>query len=148
TSVCWPPETPVNLRTENAYFITIYRDEKRLRLFRRLKLAKVYTIAVGRIGLETPAGFYRVRNKAINPAWYVPKKSWAGSLAGKIIPGGAPDNPIKARWLGIYDGAGIHGTDDIASLGTAASHGCIRMSIPDVKELYRIVPVGTRIYIV
>ena len=148
TQIVRPPITKQRLIARNAFFITINRDEKRLRLFRRLKLAKTYTIAVGRIGLETPAGFYRVRNKAVDPAWYVPRKAWAGSLAGRIIPGGSPDNPIKARWLGIYDGAGIHGTDDIASLGTAASHGCIRMSIPDVKELYRIVPVGTRIYIV
>ncbi len=148
TEIVRPPVTNHRLIVRNAFFITINRDEKRLRLFRRLKLAKTYRIAVGRIGLETPAGFYHVRNKAVDPAWYVPKKSWAGSLAGKIIPGDSPDNPIKARWLGIYDGAGIHGTDDIASLGTAASHGCIRMSIPDVKQLYSVVPVGTRIYIV
>ena len=148
TEIIRPRITVSRLVARNAYFITIDRNQKRLRLFRRLHLAKAYTISVGRIGLETPAGFYRVRTKAANPAWYVPKAAWAGSLAGKIIPGGSPDNPIKARWLGIYDGAGIHGTDDIASLGTAASHGCIRMSIPDVIDLYRIVPVGTRIYIV
>lgn len=148
TEVVLPRVTERRLIARNAYFITIDRDQRRLRLFRRLRLAKAYTISVGRIGLETPAGFYHVRTKAANPAWYVPRASWAGSLAGKIIPGGSPDNPIKARWLGIYDGAGIHGTDDIASLGTAASHGCIRMSIPDVIDLYRVVPVGTRIYIV
>ena len=148
TEIVRPRITRSGLAARNAYFITIDRDQKRLRLFHRLRLAKIYTISVGRIGLETPAGFYHVRTKAANPAWYVPKTSWAGSLAGKIIPGGAPDNPIKARWLGFYDGAGIHGTDDIASLGTAASHGCIRMSIPDVIDLYNVVPVGTRIYIV
>ena len=58
-----------------------------------------------------------------------------------------PENPAEERWLGIYDGAGIHGTDDVASLGTAASHGCVRMSIPDVIKLYDQVPVGTPIYI-
>ena len=58
------------------------------------------------------------------------------------IPGGVPDNPLKARWLGIFDGAGIHGTDETYSLGHAASHGCIRMAIPDVIELYDQVPVG------
>jgi lipoprotein-anchoring transpeptidase ErfK/SrfK len=79
--------------------------------------------------------------------WSVPNSPWAGALAGKVIPGGAPDNPIKARWLGIYDGAGIHGTDQTSSLGTAASHGCIRMSIPEVKELYAQVPVRTPVYI-
>jgi hypothetical protein len=148
TQIVQPRMTANRVTARNRFFITINRDEKRLRLFPRLKLARIYTIAVGRIGLETPAGFYRVQTKAVNPAWYVPKESWAGSLAGKIIPGGSPDNPIKARWLGFHDGAGIHGTDDIASLGTAASHGCIRMSIPDVIQLYDIVPVGTRLYIV
>jgi hypothetical protein len=148
TEIVLPLVTERRLVARNAFYITIDRNQKRLRLFRRLRLAKAYTISVGRIGLETPAGFYHIRTKAANPAWYVPRTSWAGSLAGKIIPGGAPDNPIKARWLGFYDGSGIHGTDDIASLGTAASHGCIRMSIPDVIELYKIVPVGTRIYIV
>ena len=49
--------------------------------------------------------------------------------------------------MGIYDGAGIHGTDQTASIGTAASHGCVRMLIPDVIELYDQVPVGAPIYI-
>ena len=49
--------------------------------------------------------------------------------------------------MGIYNGAGIHGTTDIASLGSAASHGCVRMSIPDVIDLYDRVDVGTPIYI-
>ena len=71
----------------------------------------------------------------------------AGSLAGQVIPGGAPNNPLKARWMGIFDGAGIHGTDQVGSLGTAASHGCIRMAIPDVIELYDRVPVETPVYI-
>ena len=54
-----------------------------------------------------------------------------------------PDNPIKARWLGFHDSAGIHGTADEASIGGAASHGCIRMLIPDVIDLYRRVPLRT-----
>ena len=62
-------------------------------------------------------------------------------------PGGAPENPLKARWLGIFDGAGIHGTDAVGSIGSAASHGCIRMLIPDVIELYDQVPVGAPVYI-
>ena len=64
-----------------------------------------------------------------------------------MVPGGVPENPLKERWMGIFAGAGIHGTDDVGSLGTAASHGCMRMSVPDVIELYDQVPVGTPIYI-
>ena len=69
------------------------------------------------------------------------------SLAGTVVPGGTPQNPLKARWMGIYAGAGIHGTDATGSIGTAASHGCIRMLIPDVIELYDQVPVGAPVYI-
>jgi lipoprotein-anchoring transpeptidase ErfK/SrfK len=83
----------------------------------------------------------------VDPAWSVPQAEWAGALAGTVVPGGTPQNPLKERWLGIYDGAGIHGTDQTYSLGTAASHGCIRMAIPDVIELYDQVPVGAPIYI-
>jgi lipoprotein-anchoring transpeptidase ErfK/SrfK len=127
--------------------VTINRGGFQLRVYKQLKLAQTYRIAVGQVGLETPAGLYHVQNKAINPAWHVPKSPWAGKLAGKVIPGGTAENPLKARWLGIFDGAGIHGTDAIGSLGTAASHGCIRMAIPDVIKVYDEVPVGAPVYI-
>lgn len=131
----------------NAYpvYLTVDRSSFTLRLFEDLKLAKEYTIAVGAVGWDTPAGLYNIQNKAVDPPWTVPE--WGGSLAGKTIPGGTAQNPLKARWLGIYDGAGIHGTDAVDSLGSAASHGCIRMAIPDVIELYDEVPVGAPIYI-
>ena len=141
-----PKVTTAQLVRRNPWFITISRDERLLRLFRRLRLFKTYTIAVGQIGLETPAGLYQIDDKQVDPSWHVPESAWAGSLAGQVIPPG-PDDPLKARWLGFYDGAGIHGTDDIGSLGTAASHGCIRMSIPDVIDLYSLVPLHTPIYI-
>jgi lipoprotein-anchoring transpeptidase ErfK/SrfK len=127
--------------------IVVNRNAFRLTLYKRLKPAKTYSIAVGQIGLETPAGLYHIQNKAVNPAWNVPNSAWAGSLAGQTIPGGSPNNPLKARWMGIFDGAGIHGTDAIGSIGTAASHGCIRMRIPDVIELYDEVSVGAPVYI-
>jgi lipoprotein-anchoring transpeptidase ErfK/SrfK len=119
----------------------------KLRLYKNLQLTKEYTVAVGALGFDTPAGLYHIQNKAIDPAWHVPNSAWAGDLAGTVVPGGTPENPLKARWLGIFDGAGIHGTDQTYSLGSAASHGCIRMAIPDVIELYDQVPVGAPIYI-
>jgi lipoprotein-anchoring transpeptidase ErfK/SrfK len=127
--------------------LVVSRERFKLTLYKNLKKVKTYGIAVGRIGLETPAGLYRIQNKAINPAWHVPNSKWAGKLRGKVIPGGAPNNPLKARWLGIYDGVGIHGTGDPGSIGSNASHGCIRMRVPEVEELYDEVPVGTQIYI-
>jgi lipoprotein-anchoring transpeptidase ErfK/SrfK len=139
--------TTGELAARYPYFITISRNEKRLRLFKKLKLVKSYVVAIGRIGYETPAGLYHVETKAVDPAWIVPNKPWAGALAGRVIPPGDPQNPLAARWMGFYDGAGIHGTDDTASLGQAASHGCVRMSVPDVIELYDIVPLHTPLYI-
>jgi len=117
-----------------------------LHFYRHLQEAKSYRVAVGQAGLETPQGLYSIQDKEVNPYWHVPQSDWAGALAGKVIPPG-PENPIKARWMGIYNGAGIHGTDAIGSLGTAASHGCIRMAIPDVEDLYDRVDVGTPVYI-
>jgi lipoprotein-anchoring transpeptidase ErfK/SrfK len=142
-----PKVTSADVQRRYATVIIVRRSAFQLELYKDLELAKTYPIAVGKIGLATPAGLYSIQNKAINPAWHVPDSDWAGELAGKIIPGGAPDNPIKARWLGVYDGVGVHGTADDASIGSAASHGCIRMHIPDVEELYDRVPVGAPIYI-
>jgi lipoprotein-anchoring transpeptidase ErfK/SrfK len=126
--------------------ITINRGGFQLTLFKKLKQVKTYTIAVGRQGLETPAGEYTVQDKQINPSWHVPNSAWAGKLAGQVIPPG-PADPLKARWIGITGGAGIHGTVDVGSLGTSASHGCIRMAIPDVIELYDRTPYGSTIFI-
>jgi lipoprotein-anchoring transpeptidase ErfK/SrfK len=142
-----PKVTTADLRRKYDTVIVVNRGQFRLRLFKGLKPKQTFGIAVGQVGLETPAGQYTIANKAINPAWHVPNSPWAGKLAGKVIPGNDPTNPIKARWLGIYDGVGIHGTADDASIGSNASHGCIRMHIPDVEKLYDEVPVGSAVYI-
>jgi lipoprotein-anchoring transpeptidase ErfK/SrfK len=136
-----------DLKRQYGTVIIVNRGQFKLRLFKNLKETESYGIAVGQVGLETPAGQYSIANKAINPAWHVPNSDWAGDLAGKVIAGDDPSNPIKARWLGIYDGVGIHGTADDASIGSNASHGCIRMHIPDVEKLYDEVPVGSTVYI-
>jgi lipoprotein-anchoring transpeptidase ErfK/SrfK len=127
-------------------YLTLDRGTFTLRLWKDLKLAKTYTVAVGQEGLETPEGLYHIEEKQENPSWHVPNSAWAGDLAGQVIPPG-PEDPIKARWMAIFEGAGIHGTEETESLGSAASHGCVRMSIPDVEELYDQVEVGTPIYI-
>jgi lipoprotein-anchoring transpeptidase ErfK/SrfK len=142
-----PEVTTEELAGRYPHYITISRSGFTLRFYRDLELAATYTIAVGQVGYETPTGLYHVQNKGENVAWHVPDKPWAGKLAGTVIPGGAPNNPIVARWMGIYNGAGIHGTGDVGSLGSAASHGCIRMAVDDVIELYDQVPVGTPVYI-
>jgi lipoprotein-anchoring transpeptidase ErfK/SrfK len=127
--------------------LVVDRSTFHLNFYKRLKLVRSYTVAIGAQGFDTPAGLYHIQNKAVNPAWSVPKAAWAGSLGGTVVPGGSADNPLKARWLGIFNGAGIHGTDEVGSLGHAASHGCVRMGISDVIDLYPRVPVGAPIYI-
>ncbi len=141
-----PQVTGSEVAGEYPSYLTLDRAGFKLRLWENLKLAKTYTVAVGQEGLETPEGLYDIQEKQVNPSWHVPNSAWAGDLAGKVIPPG-PADPIKARWMGIYEGAGIHGTEETYSLGSAASHGCVRMSIPDVEELYDRVEVGTPIYI-
>ena len=141
-----PEVTKSEVAAEYPSYLTLDRSTFTLRLWEHLKLAKTYTVAVGMEGLETPEGRYEIQEKEENPTWHVPDSAWAGSLAGQTIPPG-PSNPIKARWMAIFEGAGIHGTEETESLGSAASHGCVRMSIPDVEELYDRVEVGTPIFI-
>ncbi len=141
-----PEVTGEEVTSEYPTYLTLERGTYTLRLWKDLKLAKTYTVAVGQEGLETPEGLYHIQDKQVEPTWHVPESDWAGSLAGQSIPPG-PSNPLKARWMGIYEGAGIHGTEETSSLGTAASHGCVRMAISDVEELYDLVEVGTPIYI-
>jgi len=137
------------LDTYNTLLI-IDRSNFQLKLYKQLKPVKSYPIAVGMVGLETPAGVYHIQNKAVNPAWTMPNSSWvAPADRGKVVPGGTPENPLKSRWLGIFNGAGIHGIDpsEYGTIGHAASHGRVRMRIPDVEDLYPRVPVGAPIYI-
>jgi lipoprotein-anchoring transpeptidase ErfK/SrfK len=141
-----PEITTKELADEYPTYITISQSEYKLRLFVNLKLQKEYPVAVGGGGYYTPTGLHSIQDKQVDPTWNVPTSSWAGDLAGQSIPPG-PSNPLKSRWMGIYNGAGIHGTDDTGSIGSAASHGCVRMLVPDVIDLFDRVDVGTPVYI-
>jgi lipoprotein-anchoring transpeptidase ErfK/SrfK len=138
-----------DLPEKYAAYVVIDRKAHRLRFYRHLQLSHTWPIAVGRAGLETPGGLYDIQWKEVNPPWRVPNSPWAGALAGKTIPPG-PDDPIKARWMAFNGGAGIHGIDpsEYSSIGHDASHGCVRMRIPDVISLYARTPVGTPVYVV
>jgi lipoprotein-anchoring transpeptidase ErfK/SrfK len=127
--------------------ITIDRSAFRLRLFKGLRLRRSYGVAVGQPAYPTPAGLFAIQTKQVNPVWSVPNSPWAGELAGTTVQGGTAANPLKARWMGIANGVGIHGTGEDWSIGTRASHGCIRMHVPDVVALYRRAPVGTPVLI-
>ena len=144
-----PKVTTTQLAAEYPAYIVVNRGEFKLRFYEHLKLAKTYEVAVGMEGLETPAGLHHIEWEQENPSWYVPKKAWAGKLAGTVVPPG-PSDPLKARFMSIEGGAGIHGIDpsEYSSIGHDASHGCVRMRIPDVIALYDRSPVGTPVYII
>jgi lipoprotein-anchoring transpeptidase ErfK/SrfK len=143
-----PKVTTTTLAAEYPAYIVVDRPAFKLLLYQHLRLTHSYPIAVGRAGLETPAGLHHILDKQVDPSWYVPHSAWAGSLAGKVIPPG-PQDPLVARWMAIDDqGDGIHGTNEPWSIGSAASHGCIRMLVPDVIQLYSLTPLGTPAYVV
>jgi lipoprotein-anchoring transpeptidase ErfK/SrfK len=142
-----PAVTLKTLARRYGTFISVDRTTFKLRLFKRLRHVKTYPVAVGMAGLETPAGIRHVLDKQVDPAWHVPNDPWAGSLAGQTIPPSDPRDPLKARLLDLGDGFAIHGTAEDWSIGSAASHGCIRMHVSDVIDLYRRVPVGTAVLI-
>jgi len=143
-----PKVTMAQLAKANPTIVVVDRPNFKLYLYKNLKVAKTYGVAVGAAGYDTPPGEYHIEDKTIDPTWYVPHSAWAGSLAGQVIPGGSPENPLKARWLGFGGGRGIHGTAEDSSIGSAASHGCIRMHVSDVEALYPQVPLGAPLYFV
>jgi lipoprotein-anchoring transpeptidase ErfK/SrfK len=130
--------------------LIVNREAFKLTVYKDLKPVKTYSVAIGAVGLDTPAGLYHIQNKAVDPAWTKPYSDWVPKdQQGTVVPGGTPENPLKARWLGIFNGAGIHGVDpsEYGTIGHAASHGCVRMRIADVEDLYPRVPVGAPIFI-
>jgi lipoprotein-anchoring transpeptidase ErfK/SrfK len=127
--------------------ITVDREHFKLRLYKALKFRKSYGVAVGQPAYPTPTGRFAISSKQVNPVWSVPNSPWAGELQGTTVEGGSAANPLKARWMGIANGVGIHGTGEDYSIGTRASHGCIRMHVADVIDLFKRVPVGTPVLI-
>lgn len=132
----------VDARTRKAMVgrIIVTLHDRSLRLVRDGKVVKKYGIAIGQPAHPTPTGDYEVIDMQVDPAWFPPDSPWAAGL-GVVPPG--PGNPLGTRWIGTSAPAiGIHGTYADSSIGTAASHGCMRMHIPDVEELYDQVSMG------
>jgi hypothetical protein len=135
------------LRRIHHTYISVHRSGFRLRLFKNLRRVRTYGIAVGRAGFGTPGGLFRVQGKAYNPSWHVPNSPWAGSLRGQTIPPGDPRNPLRVVFMSLGGSIGIHGTSEPWSIGSRASHGCIRMRSGDVRNLASRTPVGTPVLI-
>jgi lipoprotein-anchoring transpeptidase ErfK/SrfK len=107
---------------------------------------RTFGVATGQAIYPTPLGRFEIVTKQENPWWYPPDSPWAVGLS-PVPPG--PGNPLGTRWMGLSaPGVGIHGTPDAASIGYSASHGCIRMRIPDAETVFAHVDVGTPVFIV
>lgn len=120
--------------------IVVSIGQRKLRLIRNGHVVRTYRVAVGQPAYPTPLGTYKIVQKQKDPSWIPPSSPWAKGL-GPIPPG--PGNPLGTRWIGTSAPAvGIHGTYADSSIGSAASHGCIRMHIPEVEALYDEVSVG------
>jgi hypothetical protein len=126
--------------------IVIYRGSNELHLYNGEHAWRTFGVATGQAIYPTPTGAFTVVDKQRNPWWRPPDSPWAKGL--KPIPPG-PGNPLGTRWMGISaPGVGMHGTPDAASIGYSASHGCIRMQIPDAEWLFGHVRLGTPVFIV
>jgi lipoprotein-anchoring transpeptidase ErfK/SrfK len=128
--------------------IVIRRGSHRLYLYKgaRMRYRRDFGVAVGQSIYPTPIGRFTIVTMQRNPWWYPPDTEWAAG-ASPIPPG--PGNPLGTRWMGLSaSGVGIHGTPDAASIGYSASHGCIRMRIPDAEWLFERVEVGSTVFIV
>lgn len=143
------PTKPVAAKRTIANFgpaIVITRGANTLRLYDGRRLVRTFSVATGQAIYPTPAGIWQIVVKQRDPWWYPPVyDDWAKGL--KPVPPG-PSNPLGTRWMGLNaPGVGIHGTDAPMSIGYSASHGCIRMQVPDAEWLFEHVRVGTPVVI-
>ncbi len=118
--------------------------QRRVYVYKGGKIIAKYPVAIGKKGWETPLGEWQVMEKVKNPGW-------TNFKTGEVMQPGK-ENPLGVRWIGFWtdgeDVIGFHGTPNIKSIGTAASHGCVRMYNRDVRALYPLVKVGTTVKVV
>jgi lipoprotein-anchoring transpeptidase ErfK/SrfK len=138
---------PTTTRAMFGPVVVIHRASNRLALFKGEKPWRSFRVATGQAQYPTPTGNFRIVDMQRNPWWRPPPDSdWA--QGAKPIPPG-PGNPLGTRWMGLSAPlVGIHGTPDASSIGYSASHGCIRMLIPDATWLFDHVRLGTPVLIV
>ena len=130
-----------------ATVILVRTGENKLYLYRNGQVSRTYDVATGRPEFPTPTGQFRVVSKQTNPTWHNPHDSWSASMPETIGPG--PNNPLGTHALALSaSGILIHETPDVGSIGTNASHGCIRMRGGDEIDLFGQVPTGTTVVIV
>lgn len=130
---------------ERSMRLEIRLSQRRVNVYQNNVKVKSYSIAIGRPGWETPKGNFKVQQMLRNPVWIHP-------FTGEEVPGGDPENPLGRYWIGFWTNGknwiGFHGTPTPKSVGTAASHGCVRMYNQDIQELFAKVSLGTEVSVI
>jgi len=140
-----PPKVPDD-RLGKTLVVNVTKNM--LSLYDGFRVVRSYPVATAKAGFLTPDGAWSVVGKVMNPTWHNPAPNGWGAGEPLVIPPG-PTNPLGTRALYLSaPGIRIHGTPSDSSIGTYASHGCIRMHIPDSEALYPLVPVGTPVFII
>jgi lipoprotein-anchoring transpeptidase ErfK/SrfK len=136
---------PTVKKAEYGPVIVIQRGANVLTLYSGEQTVRTFGVATGSAEYPSPAGTWSIVDKQRDPWWRPPDSDWAKDA--KPIPPG-PGNPLGTRWMGLSAAAvGIHGTPDAASIGYSASHGCIRMHVPEAEWLFEQVGIGTPVVI-
>jgi L,D-transpeptidase ErfK/SrfK len=125
--------------------IVVNTGEMRLFYFvNQGKQVYTYPIGMGVLDFKTPTGNFFVNQKKVNPDWHIPKQLQK-KYGMSVMPAG-PDNPMGAFKLGLNWGDyGIHGCNLPWAVGRLVSHGCTRLYPEDIKKLYAMVPMGTKV---
>lgn len=128
--------------------IVVDLSQRRIRLYDGGELEKTYRCAIGTPSYPTPTGKFEIVQKRYMPTWVNPAPNgWGKDMPASIPPGYS--NPLGTRALNLSaSGIRFHGTTNIGSVGTAASHGCMRMRMPDIEDFFPRVKVGTPVHIV
>jgi lipoprotein-anchoring transpeptidase ErfK/SrfK len=133
----WVKEGSLAFYTTSAK-IVIDLSERKLRTYRRGELKGEYPVAVGRPGLETPAGSFFINQKLKPPR--------PGGAYGALAIGISAFQPKLSGWAQGGPVA-IHGTNEPWLIGRAVSHGCVRMKDKDVLAVSKVVPAGSPVFI-
>lgn len=124
--------------------IIINKSSNTLYFIKNGVIQKSYPVATGKTSSLTPNGQFKIVVKYKNPRW-------GGAGVSAPISGGASNNPLGKRWMGISlrGGSvyGVHGNSEPNSIGTYASLGCVRMFNNELESLYEKVNINTPIWI-
>jgi lipoprotein-anchoring transpeptidase ErfK/SrfK len=132
--------------TEIGMALFVSRAERKLTIYENGEKTRSYAVTIGMPAWPTPRGDFTIGPKTVNPLWRNPGSSWAKDMPDSV-PGLMGVRALHLMWVpsGHDSLIRFHGQNGPA--GQAASHGCIRLSNPQVIELYNLVPTGTPVFV-